>query len=229
MGSATSFLGAVPQDYSRCTDSQLQQIINTSIISLPWYDDKQLEEHYRDHLKWHNRSLELNIVPSVDEVCLCCDRQCDTIEEFALHTTISEMKKKGYRPISILEYRRFLLKYPSPTNRNKIKLWVSDCSIQQHLKQEQKTAEFKTAEFNNVYYSQSEGHFIRMETSERGSEKISCYTNISLPCSKENLTEVYHKVGDATVLDIAHFKSEEDAACVKVDSQCETEEWPKLY
>ncbi len=224
MGSASSFINSLPRDYSTASDAQLQQIINTSIIGQPWYDDDQLQYKYQQHQRWHHDALKegYQIMPQTNLRCTVWERKCETLEDFALHSTIYEMKLRGFRAISVSEYRRFLSKYPSPANKNKIKLWVCD-SYDSPI-----ALETKTRNFCNVYYSESEGHLLRYEIGEQSSPRLSFCASVSLPQSKEELTEDYTKVLSSSGLDVVHYESSHDATHLGVDSQCQTEEWPTL-
>ncbi len=106
MGSASSFINSLPRDYSTASDAQLQQIINTSIIGQPWYDDNQLQWKYQQHQRWHQDALKegYQIMPPTNLRCTVWERKCETLEDFALHSTIYEMKLRGFRAISVSEY-----------------------------------------------------------------------------------------------------------------------------
>jgi hypothetical protein len=242
MGSVNSFLHSIPRDYANCSDTQLQQIINSSIISDPWYNIDELKTKYEQHVKWHRISRKLEnacrIITPLEECVVSSTRYCESLEEFALYSTIYEMRRKGFRPISVADYRHFLLKYPSPQKKT-IKLWVPDGSMLDdvmHHRQKQE-AEKKVSHYNNVKYDNSEHHLVREFMPEESNLKFSSQADITLPISKEHLCEHYDRKRKFCDLDVAHYQSEEDAAHISsdcllermsVDSQCETEEWPKI-
>ncbi len=130
MGSGQSFCESIPKDLSTATDRQLQQIIDVAILAEPWYDPSALRENYDRHCLLYRdlRQLSKPVKPTERDHFLMLDRFCESLEIFALKSTIAEARQVGFRPISTCEYRLFLqeqLRCSGVVDMRQIKLWVT--------------------------------------------------------------------------------------------------------